>query len=315
MLEFSDVRKIADDIINNVEKVIIGKREQIKLILLAIFSSGHVLLEDVPGVGKTMLARAMACSLGCSFKRIQFTPDLLPSDIIGVSIYNQESQKFEFHAGPIVSQVVLADEINRAAPKTQSSLLEGMEERQISLDGLTRNLPEPFIVMATQNSIEYEGTYPLPKAQMDRFLMKVNLGYPEQEVEEEILVRQKIKHPIEELRSVIDAESLLKVQKKVKEIHISDKVRKYIVNITQKTRLDSRFGLGVSPRGSIALFKTSQALASIEGRDYVLPDDVKKIAIPCLAHRLFFNYDNMSLNKNEENLLQELIEEIEVPIV
>ncbi|HPZ09223.1 MAG TPA: MoxR family ATPase [Candidatus Eremiobacteraeota bacterium] len=313
MIDFNEIKGISAEVINNVEKVIIGKAFEIRLTLLAVFSGGHILFEDVPGVGKTMLARAISSSLGCSFKRIQFTPDLLPSDITGVSIYNQNINKFEFRPGPVISNIVLADEINRATPKTQSSLLECMEEKQVTVDGITHRLTEPFLVIATQNSIEYEGTFPLPRAQLDRFAIKIRLGYPGQKAEEELLLKQQKKHPILDLEKVITPDKLLEVQEKVKDVYVSENIRKYIVSIVQKTRENLRFTLGASPRGSISLFKISQVYAAIEGRDYVIPDDIKKIVIPCLAHRIIPKYEFE--NKSMENIFFELLDEIEVPVV
>lgn len=315
MLDFTDIKNISRDIIDNVEKVIIGKKEQIIFILISIFSSGHVLLEDVPGVGKTMLARSISMSLGCSFKRIQFTPDLLPSDITGVSIYNQKTNAFEFHPGPVVSQLVLADEINRGSPKTQSSLLEAMEEKQITVDGVTRKLPAPFIVIATQNSIEFDGTYALPRAQLDRFFMRIHLGYPDQAAEEELLLRQQKKHPVLDLKSIINSEKLIDIQNMVKEVFISDKLRTYIVNIVQKTRNNEFLDSGVSPRGGITIFKAAQALAAIEGRDYATPDDIKKVVFCSLSHRLFSGFDHIISEEKINKILSDILNRLTVPTV
>ncbi|MBI2266113.1 MAG: MoxR family ATPase [Armatimonadetes bacterium] len=304
-------RGIADRVIANVERVIVGKRNEVKLLLVALLSEGHVLVEDVPGVGKTMLARAMARSLGCSFKRIQFTPDLLPSDILGVTIFNQKTSEFEFRPGPVVSQIILADEINRGTPKTQSALLECMEERQITVDGATRLLPKPFMVIATQNPIEYRGTFPLPESQLDRFLLRIVLGYPDPSSESEILIRQQLVHPIEEIRPVLALDELLDIQGQVKKVHVSQDVREYIVQLVQATRKESQLFLGSSPRGSLALFKSSQALALLEGRDFVIPDDVKQL-VPCvLGHRLIARGEQDGLAIH--HVLTRLLDRVPIP--
>ena len=273
-------------VIENIEHVIVGKDEAVRLTLIAVMCRGHVLIEDVPGVGKTVLTKAVARSIGCTFKRIQFTPDLLPSDITGVSIFNQKTGEFEFHPGPIMSQFVLADEINRATPKTQSALLEAMEEGQITVDGATYRLPDPFIVMATQNPIEYEGTFPLPEAQLDRFLLNIALGYPAPADEVRILERQQRTHPIDTLGQILSAEDLLNIQSQVREVHVSPDIEQYIVALVTATREHQNVYLGVSPRGSLALFRTAQARALLEGRDYVIPDDVKRLLRAALSHRL-----------------------------
>ena len=270
----------------NVEKVIFGKHAEVELALVALVCRGHILLEDVPGTGKTVLAKAIARSLGCSFRRIQFTPDLLPSDVTGVSIYNQRTSTFEFRAGPIMSQIVLADEINRATPKTQSALLESMEEHQVTVDGVTYQLPEPFLVMATQNPIEYEGTFPLPEAQLDRFFIRLQLGYPKDKEEIAILDAQRVIHPLETIEQVLSAEELLAAQGAARDIHIADQVKAYVVAVVNATRSHPDVYLGASPRGSLALARASQAFALLQGRDFVLPDDVKRLAAPTLAHRL-----------------------------
>jgi MoxR-like ATPase len=274
------------DVIGNVEKVIFGKHQEVELALVALVCRGHILLEDVPGTGKTVLAKAIARSLGCSFRRIQFTPDLLPSDVTGVSIFNQRTSTFEFRAGPIMSQIVLADEINRATPKTQSALLESMEEHQVTVDGVTYQLPEPFLVMATQNPIEYEGTFPLPEAQLDRFFIRLQLGYPTAREEVAILDAQRVIHPLETIEQVLSAEELLQAQGAARDIHIADQVKAYVVAVVNATRSHPDVYLGASPRGSLALARASQALALLQGRDFVLPDDVKRLAAPTLAHRL-----------------------------
>jgi MoxR-like ATPase len=260
------IKSFASQVIDNVEKVILGKHEEVRLALVALLCEGHVLLEDVPGVGKTMLTRAIATSLGCSFARIQFTPDLLPSDIIGVTVYNQKSSTFEFRPGPVDHQIVLADEINRATPKTQSALLECMDERQVTVDGVTHPLPKPFLVMATQNPIEYEGTFPLPEAQLDRFFLRIRLGYPTAQTENEILTRQQLRHPIDDLAQVVDADALIRMQAKVREVHVDDSLRNYIVQIVQLTRESQQLYLGASPRGSLTMFRAAQAVAAIIAR-------------------------------------------------
>lgn len=308
------IRTLSDKLIDNIESVILGKREEIKLVLIALLCEGHILIEDVPGVGKTMLTKAIAKSLGCSFARIQFTPDLLPSDIMGVNIFNQKNLEFEFRRGPIHHQIVLADEINRATPKTQSALLEAMEERQLTIEGITYPLPRPFIVLATQNPLEYEGTFPLPECQLDRFFLRIRLGYPSFEAENQILQSQREHHPIEDLQQVISAQELSAAQKEIKEIFVSDKVREYLVRIVQATRKAKNLYLGASPRGSLALYKASQALAGIEGRDYVLPDDVKRMIIPTLAHRILGLNDSRDMDTLEQNL-QAILSEQPIPVL
>ncbi len=284
-----DPKLIAERLINNVEKVIIGKNRELRLSITALMCGGHLLVEDVPGVGKTMLARAIAVSSGCSFRRIQFTPDLLPSDVTGVSIYNQQSNEFEFRSGPIIAQVVLADEINRATPKTQSSLLEAMEERQVTVDGVTHKMPSPFMVMATQNPIEYEGTFPLPEAQLDRFLIRVNLGYPSADDEVTVLDKQQVNHPVDSLSSVTEPSEIAQVQGAVREVYIDPIIKQYIVALVGATREHEDVYLGASPRGSIALLRTSQASALLDGRDYVIPDDVKDLVFVSLEHRIIIS--------------------------
>jgi MoxR-like ATPase len=267
----------------------VGKRRELQLAVTALLCGGHMLIEDVPGVGKTMLARAMAASTGCTFRRIQFTPDLLPTDISGVSIYNQKTGDFEFRPGPIIAQIVLADEVNRATPKTQSALLEAMEEHQVTIDGVTHKLPAPFMVMATQNPIEYEGTFPLPEAQMDRFLIRVHLGYPGPTDEVLVLDAQQVEHPIETIAQVTDANEILQVQRAVKEIYVDPLIKQYIVALSTATREHEAAYLGASPRGSLALFRTSQARALLDGRDFVTPDDVKDLALVTLGHRIILS--------------------------
>ncbi|MDO8506257.1 MAG: MoxR family ATPase [Candidatus Limnocylindria bacterium] len=285
-MDKSALARRISDVVANVEKVIFGKHQEVELALVALVCRGHILVEDVPGTGKTVLAKAIARSLGCSFRRIQFTPDLLPSDVTGVSIFNQRTNTFEFRPGPIMSQIVLADEINRATPKTQSALLESMEEHQVTVDGVTYQLPDPFLVMATQNPIEFEGTFPLPEAQLDRFFIRLQLGYPKDREEIAILDAQRVIHPLETIEQVLSAEELIQAQSAAKEIHIADQLKAYVVAVVNATRSHPDVYLGASPRGSLALARASQALALLQGRDFILPDDVKRLAAPTLAHRL-----------------------------
>ena len=308
-----EVRALTEGVLDNVERVIVGKRREIELGLLALLCNGHVLIEDVPGVGKTVLAKALAHSLGCEFKRIQFTPDLLPSDITGVSIYNQRSGQFEYRPGPIVANLVLADEINRATPKTQSALLESMEEHQVTVDGHTYALPEPFIVLATQNPIEYEGTFALPEAQLDRFLIRMSLGYPERLDEIEMLDRQADRHPLESLEQVTDARTLKLAQRAAHAVHVDRGIREYIVALAEATRAHGEVYLGVSPRGSLALYQASRALAAMRGRDFVLPDDIKELAIPTLAHRIIVSPAARMKNLDGRDIIHELLTTVPVP--
>ncbi|MGQ9493277.1 MAG: AAA family ATPase [Anaerolineae bacterium] len=303
----------AQKVMDNVEKVIVGKHGVIELAVICLLCQGHLLIEDVPGVGKTMLAKSIAKSIGCTFKRIQFTPDLLPSDVTGVSIFNQKTRQFEFRPGPVLSQIVLTDEINRATPKTQSALLEAMEERQVTVDGVTYPTPRPFLVIATQNPIEYEGTFPLPEAQLDRFLMRVNLGHPAPSDEITILEAQQYHHPIEEIEQVITAEELLQAQEEVKKVYVDSLVKEYIVELVNATRKHPDVYLGASPRGSLALFKTAQARAMLEGRDYTIPDDIKALAEPTLAHRLIISPAARIKNVDQRAIIEELLHSVPVP--
>ncbi len=307
------VQQVMERLVENVERVILGKRQPLQQILVALLCEGHVLIEDVPGVGKTMVARALATSVGCEFRRIQFTPDMLPSDVTGVSIFNQKTQEFEFRPGPIMAQIVLADEINRAPPKTQSALLEAMEERQITVDGVTYPMPRPFLVLATQNPIEYEGTFPLPEAQVDRFMMRVHLGYPERRVEVEMLDLQRDHHPIEDVEQVVSREELLAAQGAVKAVYVDDLVKEYIVDLVTATRDHPDVYLGASPRGSLFLYKGARALAAMAGRDYVLPDDVKALAVPVLAHRIIVTPDARIRNVKAEDVVREIVNSVPVP--
>jgi MoxR-like ATPase len=296
-----------------VEQVLVGKRAEVELAVIGLAAQGHLLIEDVPGVGKTMLAKSLARASGCTFKRIQFTPDLLPSDVTGVSIYNQRSGEFEFRAGPIVAHVVLADEINRATPKTQSALLEAMEEHQVTVEGVTRPLPTPFIVLATQNPIEYEGTFPLPEAQLDRFLLRIHLGYPEPAQEAAVLERQILRHPIEDLRPITSAGELERLQRGVRAVHVDALVQRYIVNVVGMTRGHPDVYLGASPRGSLCLMRASQARALLQGRDYVIPDDIKALATAALAHRLIMSPEARMRNATARAVIEYILREVPVP--
>ncbi|MDX8046755.1 MoxR family ATPase [Gracilibacillus sp. S3-1-1] len=309
-----EYRKEIAQILANIEKVIIGKEREVTLSLVALLADGHVLLEDVPGVGKTMLVRTLAKSLDCDFKRIQFTPDLLPSDVTGVSIYNPKDMVFEFRSGPIFGDIVLADEINRTSPKTQSALLEAMEEVSVTVDGETKSLNKPFFVMATQNPVDYEGTYPLPEAQLDRFLMKLNMGYPNEEDEVEMLNRTDRDHPIDEIKAVMNKQDLLTMQKEVEKVYVDAMVKRYIVQLVAETRENTYVQLGVSPRGSIALLKAAKAYAYMENRDYVIPDDVAYLAPYVLAHRIILRPEARYEGVTQASLTRQLLEEIDVPV-
>lgn len=313
MQSVQDLATAVQRVVGNVERVIVGKADAVAFSLIAVICKGHVLIEDVPGVGKTVLTKAIARSIGCTFKRIQFTPDLLPSDVTGVSIYNQKTANFEFRPGPVMAQIVLADEINRATPKTQSALLEAMEEGQVTVDGISHRLPEPFLVMATQNPIEYEGTFPLPEAQLDRFMMSIQLGYPKATDEMNILDSQQHHHPLDDLTQIITAAELVQIQTQIRMIHVDQSIREYIVAIASATRNHANIYLGVSPRGSLALFRASQALAAMQGRGYVIPDDIKLLARPTLAHRIIVSPAARVRSITSEDILEEILQSVAVP--
>jgi MoxR-like ATPase len=296
-----------------IERVLIGKHAEAELAIIGLAAAGHLLIEDVPGVGKTMLAKSLARATGCTFKRIQFTPDLLPSDVTGVSIYNQRTGEFEFRAGPIVAHVVLADEINRATPKTQSALLEAMEEHQVTVEGVTRPLPSPFIVLATQNPIEYEGTFPLPEAQLDRFLLRIHLGYPSPTEEANVLQSQMLRHPIEDLAPVTSANELQQLQLAVRSVHVDPQLQRYIVHIVSLTRDHPDVYLGASPRGSLALMRAAQARAMLLAREYVIPDDIKALATAALAHRLIMSPEARMRNATAHAVVTSVMQEVPVP--
>lgn len=308
-----NIQDVAGRIIENVEKVIIGKHREVELAVVAMLCRGHILIEDVPGVGKTVLAKALARSIGASFRRIQFTPDLLPTDVTGVSMFNQQTREFEFRPGPIMAQIVLTDEINRATPKTQSALLEAMEERQVTVDDRTYKLPEPFLVLATQNPIEYEGTFPLPEAQLDRFLMRITLGHPAAREEVAILDAQQRVHPLENLEQVVDVAELLEAQKAAREIYVDALVKEYIVGLVHATRDFPDVYLGASPRGSLGLYRTGQVYAALRGRDYVIPDDVKALAGVVLAHRIIISPSARIRNVDTREVVQEVLSTLPVP--
>jgi MoxR-like ATPase len=309
-----EVAALGSRIVGNMEKVVIGKRPQLTLCLVAYLSEGHILLEDVPGVAKTMLARTLARSIGCTFKRIQCTPDLLPTDVTGVSIFNQKTTEFEFRPGPIFAQTVLADEINRATPRTQAALLEAMAERRVTVDGQSYNLKPPFLVLATQNPIDHEGTFPLPEAQLDRFLIKLSLGYPSLEEEGKMLQRLQRSHPIDELQPVATAAEVVAAQEAVREVFVDDKVRKYLLEIIQATREHDDLHLGGSPRASIALYRTAQAFAAVSGRNFVLPDDVKRMVLPVLGHRLILRPESRLRKLTAASIMQDILGDVSVPV-
>ena len=307
------VQSPAERIIDNVNRVIIGKKAEVRLAVIGLLCQGHVLLEDVPGVGKTVLAKAIARSIGCSFSRIQFTPDMLPSDVTGISVFNQQTREFEFRAGPIFAQIVLTDEINRATPKTQAALLEAMEERQVTVDGITYPLEQPFLVLATQNPIEYEGTFPLPEAQLDRFLLRLRLGYPTPQDEMFMLDSQQFKHPLNDLAQVVSTDELLNAQRAVKNVYVNEDMKRYIVEIVTATRNQPDIYLGASPRGALALYRASQARAAIAGRDHVIPDDIKALAEPALAHRVIVGPTARIKEVTARSIIVNLLNTIPVP--
>ena len=308
-----DVQAVAQKIVDNVEQVIVGKHDSVQSTVIALLCEGHLLIEDVPGTGKTMLAKSVAKSLGCNFRRIQFTPDMLPSDVTGISVFNQKTREFEFRPGPVMAQIVLTDEINRATPKTQSALLEAMEERQLTVDGVTYPLERPFLVLATQNPIEYEGTFPLPEAQLDRFMLRIHLGYPSSQDEITMLDGQQFTHPVTRIEQVVPTEELMAAQEQIKSMHISDLIKEYIVSLVNVTRKHPDVYLGASPRGSLALYKTGQARAAILGRDYVIPDDIKALAIETLAHRLIISPSARIKNVDPRAVVQEILDSTPVP--
>ena len=308
-----DSKTLVNTLIENVSNVIVGKRDAVELVLVALISNGHVLIEDVPGVGKTMLVRSIATSTGCDYRRMQFTPDLLPSDVTGASIFNQQTGEFNFRPGPIMAQIVLADEINRATPKTQSALLEAMGEQQVTVEGVTRQLPNPFMVMATQNPIEYEGTFPLPEAQLDRFFMRISLGYPDAEQEVAIMDRRENGDPIDSLKAVCTPDDISKLQLAAEEVFIDALVKQYIVELSNATRLHPEAALGVSPRASINLMKGGKAYAMLHDRDYVVPDDIKAIAIPTLAHRVLLTPSARMREVTQETVIKDVLNQVSVP--
>ena len=313
-LTIQEIKTAAGQVRTNVGKVVVGKSEIVDLALIALMCEGHILFEDIPGIGKTTMAKALARSLDCSFRRIQFTPDLLPSDVTGLSVYNQKTQEFEYRPGPLVAQIVLADEINRATPRTQSALLEAMQERQITVDGATKPLPRPFLVLATQNPIELEGTFPLPEAQVDRFFMRLALGYPSEEEENTILLRFERDEPLETLQPVIDTDTVMAMQRAVRVVRVEESVRDYIISIVRATRVHPSVELGASPRGSLHLYRASQALAALRGRDFVLPDDVKYLVPFVLTHRLIISAQTRLRGRDLNQIINQVIDSVPVPV-
>lgn len=312
--DVATIQAVAERLHASVEGVIVGKSEVVRLALVAILCEGHILLEDVPGVGKTTMAKAIARSLDCTFRRIQFTPDLMPSDITGINFYNQKLGEFQFREGPLFAQVILADEINRATPRTQSALLEAMEERQLTVEGVTSQLPRPFLVMATQNPVELEGTFPLPEAQLDRFLVRLKLGYPDEDGEDEILARLESASPLDAVQPVVEPGELMRLAAALNHLHVDPSIRRYAVRIVQETRKDAAFELGASPRASLALFRTARALAAVSGRDYVLPDDVKAMAPHVLPHRVILSTQARLRGRDAEDLVADVLQRVPVPV-
>jgi MoxR-like ATPase len=308
-----EVQIVARRIVDNVKKVIIGKEAELEMIVVGLLAQGHMLIEDVPGVGKTMLAKSLARSIGCTFKRIQFTPDMLPSDVTGVSVFNQKTREFEFRPGPIHAQIVVTDEINRATPKTQSALLEAMEERQVTVDGTTYPMAQPFLVLATQNPIEYEGTFPLPEAQLDRFLLRISLGYPEKDDEVRVLDSQQYRHPVDTLGQVVSVEELLTAQEQVKDVYVDPLIKSYAVELVRQSRRHPDVYLGASPRGSLALYRTGRARAAVLGRDYVIPDDIKALAVAALAHRVIIGPAARIKDVSARSVIEEIVRGLPVP--
>src|ERR1051325_7400193 len=309
----TDLKSFGESIVSNLERVIVGKAQSVELVVIGLLCQGHILIEDVPGVGKTMLARSLARSLDCTFNRIQFTPDMLPSDVTGVSIYNQEKRTFEFRSGPIMGQIILADEVNRATPKTQAALLEAMEERQVTVDGVTHPLPSPFMVLATQNPIEYEGTFPLPEAQLDRFLLRIRMGYPSPSEEMKVLNQQQHRHPIEALNPVVKANELINAIEDIRQVYVSPAIQRYIIDLVGRSRQSGDVYLGASPRGSLALFRAGQARAALLGRDHVLPDDIKALAVPVLGHRIIVSPAARLRELSADRIVQEIVYSAPVP--
>jgi MoxR-like ATPase len=308
------VREKIATLVANIERAIVGKRDAVKMVLVGLLARGHLLIEDVPGVGKTTLARALAKSLDCQFRRLQFTPDLLPSDLVGVSIFDQTESQFRFHPGPLFANVILADEINRTTPRTQSALLEALNDFQVSVDGVTHMLPQPFMVLATENPIEYAGTYPLPEAQLDRFLLRVTLGYPDRDSERAMVKSQKLAHPLDSLQAVVSSKEVLQLQEITRQVTVDEMLVNYILEIAARTRDSKALALGVSPRGCLMLYRAAQANAVVEGRKYVIPDDVKRLVLPVLCHRVIEKSREAGGKRDAENVLSEILEDVPVPL-